>query len=316
MSSPSRDFSIVITIAERDADLVSRTLPSWLRLGCPDVVLCVDSPASENLLKAIDDASRQDKSVRVIQIADNPSWKFRHAYTRREGFRGARSDRILTGDIDIVVNRNCLKAIELVGENNVGLVSLSKRRGAGTLGEPVRNLSKMAARVVRGRHFFTGLYALYRPFWLDTEDQELLRAMLHPHEKDQAAGDAAYLGEDVFLRDSMSRKHSVLYLQDVGGKDLRVSLEDRAPIQAKLAAGYYREGKPLWYVLAQSILYARGTLLGTYLDLVNANQGAGAIVEGYASALSMPVRLAAHRGLKAAGMAKQRRDNLTAQSDS
>jgi hypothetical protein len=285
-------FSVVVPIAERDAELVPRTLPSWLSLGSPDVVICVDEPASRELLGAIEGVVGGDGRVRVIRIPANPAWRFRHAFTRREGFRAAEFDRILTGDIDIVVNVSCLRAVEMVGVDGVGLVSLGKRRGGGTLGELVRNSSKRFARLMRNRTFFTGLYALYRPYWLDSEDQDQLRGVQHPHAQDAPTAGAIYLGEDVILRNAMLAKHKVVYLPDVGGTDLRISLEDRAPIQAKTGLRYYADGKPMGYVLAQSLMYGRGTLMGTYADRLSQERGWPALLLAYLGSIRYIVRRA------------------------
>lgn len=285
-------FSIVISIAEWDVDLVPRTLPSWLSLGSTDVVLCVDAPASERLLGSIGLVVGESKVVRVLQIPENPGWRFRHAFTRREGFRAAKFDRILTGDIDIVVNKNCLRAVELVGGDGVGLVSLSKRRGGGTLGEVARNSSKRLSRLVRKRTFFTGLYAMYRPYWLDSENQAQLMKVEHPHLQELPQDEAIYLGEDIILRDSMIARHKIIYLPEVGGTDLRISLEDRAPIQARTGVRYYQDGKPMGYVLAQSIMYGRGTLLGTYADLLFREKGGAALFSGYVYSIAYWGRMA------------------------
>lgn len=302
--SSQESFSIVIPIAEGDVDLVPKTLPSWVSLGSSDVVLCVDRPASEGLLLAIENLARRNPKIRVLEVPENPEWKFRLAYIRREGLRAAKFDKILTGDIDIVVNDNCLRAVGMVGDKNVGLVSISKRRGAGTLGESIRNASKMVVKVLRGRRFFTGLYALYRPYWLDSEDQEQVKGAQHPERGGSPGGGFTYLGEDVILRNAMATKHTILYLNDVGGTDLRTSLEDRAPIQAKLGARYYRDEKAMGYVLAQSILYARGTMLGTYADLILREKGTASILRAYVAALGFLVELAESHVLRRLGLMK------------
>ncbi|MDA4112485.1 MAG: hypothetical protein OK474_00355 [Thaumarchaeota archaeon] len=191
----------------------------------------------------------------------------------------------MTGDIDIVVNKTCLMAVELVGKDGVGLVSLAKRRGGGTLGEVVRNSSKRLFRLMRKRNFFTGLYVMYRPYWIDSEDEEQLMKTEHPHVQGLPQTQAIYLGEDVILRDAMIARHKIIYLPEVGGTDLRISLEDRAPIQAKTGIRYYHDGKPMGYVLAQSIMYGRGTLLGTYADLLFRDKGGAALFRGYVGSI-------------------------------
>jgi len=269
---PSEDFSIVVAIAERDTYLVPKSLPSWLSLGAKDVVLCVDYPVSAQLLGAIRSASGGDSRLRILEVPENKEWLFRQALVRRTGFRAAKYDKVLTGDVDLVVNQKCLKAVEMVGEGNVGLVSLEKRRGGGTLGELIRNLSKKAIKVTKRRPLFTGLYAVFKPYWLDTEKEDEVKMIPHPHSAGSSRG-ARYLGEDVILRDYMRRRHKIVYLPDVGGKDLRIALEDRPVVQRKLGEGYFLDGRSLSYVLPRSILYARGTMLGVFCDLILREHG-------------------------------------------
>lgn len=269
----------MVDIAEKDAPLVPKVLPSWLALGAPDVVLAVDEPVSVELREAIERVAKGDPSVRILEVREDRSWKFRMAYVRRSGLRAAMYDRILTGDIDVVVNSACLKAVQLVGEDNVGMVCLEKRRGGGTLGEAVRNASKKTIKVMKRRPYFTGLYALYRPFWLDSEDPEAARSVPSPYQSGRA-----YLGEDVMMRDAVRKLHKIVYLPIVGGTDLTISFEDRPLIQRKLGATYFVEGRGLPYVLSRSLMYARGQMLGTFMQLKLRKDGAPAALAAAASA--------------------------------
>lgn len=258
-------FSIVVLIAERDRALVPRVLPSWLALGSSDVVLGVDEPASLELREVIESVAKGDPSVRILEVPFDPRWKYRMAEVRRKCFSEARYDRILTGDIDILVNKACLRAVDLVGKDDIGLVSLEKRRGAGTVGEAFRNVTKKALKVTTRRHFFTGLYALYRPYWIDSEDQEVVRKILPPSNNGMVAEGVWYVGEDVILRDAVGAKHKLLYLPVVGGKDITISFEDKPHVQKKLAQKLFEEGRSFSYVLVSSVIYARARCWGRTL---------------------------------------------------
>jgi len=303
----SEDFSIVLAIAERDAYLVPKSLPSWLSLGARDVVLCVDYPVSAQLREAIRSASGGDSRVRILEVSENKEWLFRQALVRRTGFRAAKYDKVLTGDVDLVVNQNCLKAVEMVGEGNVGLVSLEKRRGGGTLGELIRNLSKKAIKVTKRRALFTGLYAVYKPYWLDTEKEEEVKMIPHPHSAGSLRGAARYLGEDVILRDYMRKRHKIVYLPEVGGKDLRIALEDRPVVQRKMGEGYFLDGRSLSYVLPSSILYARGTTLGVFCDLIVREHGGFFLLREFAlTIVSALRRIILHLLFREAGVQMRR----------
>jgi hypothetical protein len=285
--SPASDagFSLVIDIGEGDSSLVPKTLPSWLMLGAPDVVLCVDQPISGNLRSVIESVARGNPAVRIVEVPQERGWRFRLALVRRTGFRAARFDTILTGDIDIVVNRNCLKAVAMVGKDDIGLVSLSKRRGGGNLGERFRNVTRSLLRAALGSVRFTGLYALYRPYWLDSEDHDAVMSAPDPRLPGLLAGEYPYRGEDAMLRDYMRQKHKVVYLPEVGGTDLRVAFGDRRIGQSKMGSKYFLEGRKVSYVLLRSMVYVRGITLGTYATLLARRRGALSVVAGYFGAM-------------------------------
>jgi hypothetical protein len=301
-------FSVVVDVAESDAQLVTRSLPSWLALGSVDVLVCVDSPVSANLRGAIDLAARGDLRLRVVEVPRDPQWLFHQANVRRTGFRAARCDRILTGDVDVIPNRHCLKALNLVGTRNIGIVSLSKRRGGGTIGEFVRNVSKAVVRRTTGRTYFTGLYALYRPYWLDSEVEEEVMRIPHPESPGFEKGKYPYRGEDAILRDYMTRKHSVVYLPEVGGTDLRTALGDRAVGQVKLGVKYALDGRPLDYVLIRSLMYARGKTMGAYAGSMVRSRGTASFVMGYFKGLARIGRMALSLALWKAGVLQRAPD--------
>lgn len=278
-------FSIVVDIGEGDLELVPKTLPSWMSLGASDMVLCVDKPVSHELRSAIEAASGGNPGVRIVEVPRDESWKFHMAMVRRTGFRSAIFDIILTGDIDILVNKNCLRAVSMVGKDDLGLVSLSKRRGGGTPGERFRNISRSFLRLTTGSIRFTGLYALYRPFWLDSEDPDAVRSAPDPRFPGLLSGEYPYRGEDAILRDYMRQKHKVVYLPETGGEDFRLAFGDRRIGQSKMGMKYFLEGRKVSYVLLRSMIYVRGITLGTYVGMLTRKRGALSLVIGYCEAI-------------------------------
>lgn len=69
------------------------------------------------------------------------------------------------------MNRNCLKAVHLVGRDRVGLASLRKFYIPYSAGDFYRATVaaglRWVGRLTGGRRFtgFTGLYAFCRPYW-------------------------------------------------------------------------------------------------------------------------------------------------------
>jgi hypothetical protein len=287
------DFTIVVAVSESDAGLVPRTLPAWLSLPAKEVILCVDRPTSGNLSGAIRAAARNDPRLKMVEVARDPGWAFHQANVRRSGFKAATSDRILTGDIDVVPNAACLEAVSMVGTDNIGLVSVSKKRGGGGFGEAVRNFTRILVASTSQKTRFTGLYALFKPFWQDSEVEEEVKMIPHPESPGFYRGRFPYRGEDAILRDYMLTKHKVLYLSTVGGTDLRTALGDRPVGQVKLGVKYAREGRTMDYVLLRSLAYARPKTMGAYALVIAHERGTLAVIQGYFGALPRLLRLAA-----------------------
>ena len=267
------DFSVVVDVAEVDSELVPRSLPHWLTLPSREVIVCVDKPVSDRLKSAIGSAAGDDARLKVVEVARDANWSFHQALVRRTGFNAASADRILTGDIDVVPGAACVQAVSMLGDDNIGLVSLSKRRGGGGPGERVRDFTRMLIASISRKARFTGLYALFKPYWKDSEVEEEVRKIPHPESPGFSAGRFPYRGEDAILRDYMVRKHKVLYLATVGGTDLRVALGDRPVGQMKLGVKYAREGRTMDYVLIRSLAYARPRTMGAYSLIVAREKG-------------------------------------------
>ena len=116
------------------------------------------------------------------------------------------------------------------------------------------------SHILRGRRFtgFTGLYAFHRPYWLETESEEQVQRLVNPKtlpiEKRVSSSSITVSGEDVFLRDCMAAKYSIIILPDIGAiswrpdpiHDSTFALKDQATIAA-------RSGRSLFGALVYAI---------------------------------------------------------------
>ncbi len=226
-------FSVVIPV-KNEWFLIPTTLPTWFSLDPVDLVLCFDKPAhakTVETVKAVTKKYNREEQTKIIEVARNPEYLFHQAWVRRSGFREATCDVILTGDIDQSVNQNCLKAVSLVGHNNIGLVSLQKfympkniaQFYRTVVGTSFRLLSNLSA----GHRFtgFTGLYAFYRPFWIETELEEeakkIVSSKVWLSKENDTLPDMYVTGEDVFLRDKIATKYNVILLSTIGAVSWR-----------------------------------------------------------------------------------------------
>jgi len=241
-------FSVVVPVRD-EVDMIPRTLPSYLALMPDELILCMDKPTPEDMLEVIEKVSKQCNAENMVKVLQVPKggWGDQQMKVRRTGFLEARNNRILTGDIDLIVNRNVLKAIALVGKNNVGMASCSKLRhpynplgiyrlfGEFFLKVYLHRVANLAGKSIAATAF-TGLYAIYKPYWLDAEPLKEAKeySMVKRKIRDGnqlTLADFIQTGEDGFLRDHMIKKYKVVYLPDIGASVLSAPLEDRPIIQ-------------------------------------------------------------------------------------
>jgi len=245
-------------------DLLRRSLPACYNVDPDEVVLCFDKPAPAKCIQVAQDISAKHRSIktRIVEVERNPQWRFHQAWVRRSGFRAAEHDRILTVDVDLIINRNVLKALDLVGKDDVGMVSCSKFypiRG------PLGFWRAVAYHLARRAHFapFTGLYCIFRPYWLDSED-EGIKSLEDPR-TERALGSLAAVGEDTYLRNCMVTRHRVLYLREVGAYCMTRYVEDVPHMQFELGRYMAAKNYSLLQVLLKTLMYARIHYLRGYL---------------------------------------------------
>ncbi len=254
-------FSIVLPV-KSEYQLLHSCLKSCYSVNPDEVIVCLDDPPHEKTLKEIQQISNNlgwSHKTRVITVPKNPEFHFHQAWVRREGFRKAKHDRILTVDVDLVINKNVLKALYLVGKDNVGFVScLTTHTTRGALGLWRHIAFKIANKIHSPS--YTGLYGLWRPYWLDSEDDGI--KLLEDARK--ASGGMTLIGEDTYLHNCMQVKHKCIHLSDYGGDCMRNDCNDLSHVQFEIGRHYAKKYNVL-KVMLRAILFARPHILRGYL---------------------------------------------------
>jgi len=278
-------FSVVVPVKD-EVDLIRQTLWSYYAVEPSEVLICTDKPCPKNVRKVINkiaELSHCKDITRIVEVERSSEWRFHQAHVRRTGFKKAKYDRILNVDIDLVINRNVLKAVKLVGKNNVGLVSCSKfyypkslvdlwRIGAITF---LRKFVHTMLDPFMETTMFTGLYALWRPYWLDSEPEEKIEKLVNPKQfyRGEYAGDVPAdvnpTGEDTHLKDCMLEKHRCIYLRDVGAIMLRDVYEDVPYVQFMKGQYFRRRDRSLLVAIGRAFLRGQPHYLRGFLRAYN-----------------------------------------------
>ena len=228
-------------------------------------MVATDSPVSAELRQAVSrvaGACRATLTVRILEVPRNSGYHFHQAFVRRSGFMAARHDAILTGDIDLIVRRRAAKAAARVGVGAVGLVSLSKLGGMNRPSSALRAVSFLLMQKVKPPKF-GGLYAFWRPFWLETEDYGI-RLVRDPRTKGYPEAGLGILGEDTYLFLCMKRQYNCVHDNSVCAIDVKGFVEDLPRLQYEWGRALVGK-RSLPVVIFASIMLAYPSLLRGFL---------------------------------------------------
>ncbi|MFX0204890.1 MAG: hypothetical protein ACFFDT_02815 [Candidatus Hodarchaeota archaeon] len=259
---------------------MTRTLPSYYSVEPDEVLICTDKPVLKKVEYAVNRISKQyhtENITKIVEVDRDPEWYYHQAHVRRAGFHEAKYNKILTGDIDLLINNKVHKALNIVGKNNVGLVSLSK------FSKPrdflslwsfltttlIQSLYKIFGSY-KGSPGFSGLYAIWRPYWLNSESEEEAKRLINP--KQLFTGEiknlkyaSAVTGEDSFLRDCMKRKYDVRYLDDIAAIDLGVVPISQPHLMFRRGQNTAKQGGSFIICIGRSLLRVQPFYLKGYL---------------------------------------------------
>jgi hypothetical protein len=277
------EFSIVIPIKGTSEELkfIDKTLPSYYAVNPSELVISIDDPPEEKAImpkiKAVAKSCRAEEKTRILNIKiGNNGWNDQQMKARYTGFLNAKYDRILTGDIDLVINKNVLKAVKLVGKDGIGLVSCSKLRVPHDFLSFYRMFGEMVLKKVAhrfpnfGATSFTGLYAVWKPYWLDVLTIDVAKKFTKLKSKVRqglpvTVSDFYGSGDDTFLRDLMVKKYKCVYLTDVGATVLTDPWEDRPIIQYGKGVYFASMGRKMIISVGRAIVRAQPYYIVGYL---------------------------------------------------
>jgi len=251
---------VVVPSRESDLPYIKHNLHTYLRVGAEELILCVDEDSNQKFLDNVSslyESIKKEYSVselKILQVERRSDYSFHQAWVRRKGFLEAKNDVILTGDIDLHINRSVLNAVNIVGIDNIGLASVQKFPFQSNLRRSIITTWRLLYMAfIRYTYYsvFTGLYALYRPYWLETEDDGIKKLQNVKY----GGMSASIYGEDTYLRDCMARKYRCVYLRNVGAIDYGIALHDNHSMQFAVGRYSVHSGLSLWRILVAAFAY-------------------------------------------------------------
>lgn len=227
-------------------------------------------PKLVDAINEVADNHDAEDITRIVGVEHREDYAYQQAWIRRKGFLEAEHDRILNTDIDLLLNRNVLKAVNMVGRDGVGLVSLSKTKPCSNLVNAYIRVTRYYT-VLRQKGRFSGLYALWRPYWLDSEPEEKIQQFIGVKQvwrgEHNMYNGGAPRGEDSILNVYMKRKHHTIHLLDVGATVLRENNHYLKWFQRVRGRHGAKHGKSIWYAVLHVLLRGEPEYLKGYLEV-------------------------------------------------
>lgn len=266
-------FSVVIPVkgTSDEVKVMPRTLPSYYAVKPHELIISIDNPPEdERIIPLIEEIAENHNTTEITKIVKvkvgGEGWGDQQMKARYTGISNATFNRVLTGDIDLIINRNVYKALKLVGKNNVGLASCSKFRIPHDFLSFYRLFSDSFIKTVI-HHFkktfgattFTGLYAFWKSFWEDVMPIEKAKSFVKFKAKVRKGesvniSDFFCKGDDTFLKDLMIEKYKCIYLEDIGGLVLTDPWENRPIVQYGKGVYFANQGRGLVVSLARALM--------------------------------------------------------------
>ncbi len=210
-------FSTVIPFRDTpiEREFAKTSIPSAIRLNPDELVIGVDEPADESFLDYIRDLCNKESyaNFKIVRVEHSDQWSFQLANVIWHCYNACKNDKILATDIDNVLRNTVLKGYDLIGSNNNGVVSFTKK----TL---IRNVSDLIRYVfyrlsVRRRSdVFSGIYWVYKPYYFEDVDIEQFKSIRN--------------GIDAYMRDQITEmgRHCIVTLKEIGVESLDYQNED------------------------------------------------------------------------------------------
>ena len=122
-------FSLVVAIRDtpQERKFAQRSLLAARKLQPTETIIGLDDPPNQDFLEVIDAASAQHPKPRIIHVAHSSKWNMHLAHVIDECYQTASCERILTYNIDSILQRRILKGCGRISSRTPLIIYQEKR---------------------------------------------------------------------------------------------------------------------------------------------------------------------------------------------
>ena len=248
-------FSVVVPLRStpKEMELAKKSISSIVRLKPNEIVIGMDKPVAESVIKRIEIIFEEQSFMdyKILQIPRSAEWNFQLANVIWHCYKSCKNDKIWTCYIDATLRSEVLKGYDIVGKNEVAVVSFTYRLLIKNIGQLIR-YAFYRYRVRIDSDVFTGNYWMWRPYYFEDVDIEGLKKIQN--------GTDTYMYKRIVDRGL----HKIVTLKDIGVDALDIQNEDMPWRQ-------FQDG--IW-------LYTHPELIGTYYKKSSFNRIRSRIIRG------------------------------------
>ena len=162
-------FSLVVAIRDtpHEREFTKRSLRASSDLQPAETIIGIDEPASRDFLDIINKSASKHRAPRIIRVDHSDEWNMHLAHVIDECYKATTHQKILTYNIDSILQRRILDGYALVGSQTPLIMYQEKR--------PIKKHRDIMTGIIYRLNQIittpdTGTYWLHKPAYFDCMD--------------------------------------------------------------------------------------------------------------------------------------------------
>ena len=175
------EFSLVVAIRDtpQDRDFAVRSLQAAGDLRPTETIIGVDEPASPEFLDAIGTAASGHAAPRIMRVGRSDEWEMHLAHVIHKCYGAARCQKVLTYNIDTILQRGILRGYGTVGPD-IPLVMYQAKRLSKKPRDVMTGIIYRLHQIINAPD--SGTYWLHRQTYFDHVDSAGFREIVNGYD--------------------------------------------------------------------------------------------------------------------------------------